>query len=719
MAEVGSAFVSILASARGFGSSLQRQVGPQVDGVGRRTGSRFSSAFKGALGLTGIGAALGVANLVKDSIQLEAEFSKTMRQIGIATGVPEARLERLDALAIKLGKDTVFSASDASKAMLELAKNGIPAATIEAGALDSALTLAAAGGVDMTTAATTMGNALNAFNLKGKESKSVAAALAGAANSSSASIGSIAEGLQQASAVAADSGFTLQETTGALAAFANAGIAGSDAGTSLKTAIARLLPTTTKAKGVMRQYGLLTYDAAEAQKMLNKDGLKAASSSYAAVYKAVSKYLVRQGVAEEGTVKLAEATEKYLEVSGALRNDFIKKNGDFKDLADISGELNKAFGDLSESERAAALNTLFGSDARRAASILVKEGEKGLRGYIKATEDQTQADKLAKANMEGTAGAIERLKGAWETAKLEFGKSIAPVAADFMEFLADKADEAGPKLTEIGGFVRDDVVPPLKTAAGFAESMVKAFQSMPSWAKKALITGAVGGLAAKKILPGVVGGAIKLGYSRAVPLPVFVVNNAGGAGGPLGGSKGLALTAAKVTILGAFAVYGTYITVQAAKRSLEGAQSDGSLIKSGVRPGMGADDTWNVNDSTRAYLRLNNAVDLSAAKLRVLRDAQVKFNSTVDKTPREVEILFKSKGYAERMAEVERIREAISAGFTATSDLTPRGFGSDATTSAGSPVFGPGTTVNFRVNDIEDTKRTQRELQRKRARAGH
>jgi TP901 family phage tail tape measure protein len=147
-----------------------------------------------------------------------------------------------------MGADTVFSANDAAGAMLELAKNGISPAVIQAGALKSALTLAAAGGVSMEEAATTMGNAINAFGLKGSQSASVAAALAGAANASSASISSLSQGLAQSATAAHQAGLSIQETTAALAAFANAGIQGSDAGTSLKTFLQRLVPQTKKAR---------------------------------------------------------------------------------------------------------------------------------------------------------------------------------------------------------------------------------------------------------------------------------------------------------------------------------------------------------------------------------------------------------------------------------------------------------------------------------------
>lgn len=63
MAEVGSAFVSILPSAKGFGGQLDSEVSPQIEASGKKAGSRFGSALKtGAKRVAqAAGAVLGVA----------------------------------------------------------------------------------------------------------------------------------------------------------------------------------------------------------------------------------------------------------------------------------------------------------------------------------------------------------------------------------------------------------------------------------------------------------------------------------------------------------------------------------------------------------------------------------------------------------------------------------------------------------------------------------
>lgn len=67
MAEVGSAFVSILPSARGFGSKLDSAITPGVTAAGKKSGkswgSTFGSAIKGTL------AGLGIAKIGSEAIQ--------------------------------------------------------------------------------------------------------------------------------------------------------------------------------------------------------------------------------------------------------------------------------------------------------------------------------------------------------------------------------------------------------------------------------------------------------------------------------------------------------------------------------------------------------------------------------------------------------------------------------------------------------------------------
>lgn len=376
MAEVASAYVSLLPSARGFGSATSRQINPQMDKAGRSAGGRFSSGLKSAIAPAA--ALLGTAVLggvIKSSIDLEARFGKTMALVAASTGAPKSAIADLRAEAMKLGASTKFSANESADAMLELGKAGISTSDILGGALKGTLLLAAAGDTDLATATTIASNAMNTFNLRGKDMNAVAAALAGGANASSASVSSLGEALGQVGPGATNAGLSLQETVGVLSAFDAAGVKGSDAGTSLKTMLTSLVPQTDKAAAAMRNLGL----------------------------------------------------------------DFTDSQGNFVPITEVAGQLRSSLKGLSEEQRTTALTTIFGSDATRAATVLMNEGASGIGKYIKATKNQNAAQKLAKANMSGTAGAMERLSGAVETAQLALGTALAPAVTKVANFLSGSA----------------------------------------------------------------------------------------------------------------------------------------------------------------------------------------------------------------------------------------------------------------------------------------
>jgi TP901 family phage tail tape measure protein len=467
--------------------SLERQVG--------QLQHKVHNGFRG-LGITaGIGAGVaGLGALVTQSVKAAATFDTTMRQIAVATGAPASRIKGLGALALKMGQDTVFSAQDAGGAMLELAKGGLTEAQIRAGALASTLTLASAGQLQLGDAAGFVVQGLKVFDLGAERSAEVAAALAGGANASTASVQDMGLALSQVGPGARLAGLTLQQTTGVLALFANNGIKGSDAGTSLKTMLARLVPQTEAQAAAMRKLGL----------------------------------------------------------------NFVDAKGRFKSIDVVAQQLHDRLGKLSEARRTEALNTIFGSDAARAAAVLMKEGAAGVQQATRATSDKVAADRMAKATTEGMAGALSQLSGSIDTAKLQLGQALAPLVVDIAnhmtgwanslstnviptlaDFIKGMEDGTGPggkfrdTLDEIGGAVGSawQVARPMLSFIGDHPHLFTEI------AKDAVIfAGAMKGVSLVRGLTGASslgrggGGLLGAGASLTSPVPVFVTN-AGGLGG--------------------------------------------------------------------------------------------------------------------------------------------------------------------------------------------
>lgn len=336
-------------------SAASGEFGNKVKGVGQ-------SLLPVTGALTGVGAA---------STVMANNFNDAMSQAAGALDKPMSEMEDLRQLAIQTGQDTVFSATDAGNAITELAKGGLTEADIKAGALKTTMDLAASSGMDLGEAANVVVQAMGAFGLSANESAEAANALAGAAAASSTDVEPLTQALAQCSAGAKNAGWSIQETTAVLARFADAGIEGSDAGTSLKTMLQRLAAPTDSAATMIEQLGIQTRDS----------------------------------------------------------------NGDLLGASEIAEELQNKLGGLDSASRDAALSTIFGSDAMRAATVMMDSGTEGIQKYINAANDQEAAQRLANSQMSDGSRAIEELKGSLETAAIQIGDTLTPIVQKVAELI--------------------------------------------------------------------------------------------------------------------------------------------------------------------------------------------------------------------------------------------------------------------------------------------
>ena len=336
-------------------SAVSGEFGNKVKGVGQ-------SLLPVTGALTGVGAA---------STVMANNFNDAMSQAAGALDKPMSEMEDLRQLAIQTGQDTVFSATDAGNAIRELPKGGLTEADIKAGALKTTMDLAASSGMDLGEAANVVVQAMGAFGLSANESAEAANALAGAAAASSTDVEPLTQALAQCSAGAKNAGWSIQETTAVLARFADAGIEGSDAGTSLKTMLQRLAAPTDSAATMIEQLGIQTRDS----------------------------------------------------------------NGDLLGASEIAEELQNKLGGLDSASRDAALSTIFGSDAMRAATVMMDSGTEGIQKYINAANDQEAAQRLANSQMSDGSRAIEELKGSLETAAIQIGDTLAPIVQKVAELI--------------------------------------------------------------------------------------------------------------------------------------------------------------------------------------------------------------------------------------------------------------------------------------------
>lgn len=383
-------------------------------------GSEIAMSFGAAA--VAIGGALGLATKKSMDFEQQMSYVKSVMNPDDANKYSEA----LTNLAIKLGADTKYSALEAAQGMEELVKAGVSTQDILNGGLSGALSLATAGGLELADAAEIASTALNAFRDDNLSVAQAADILAGAANSSATDVQEMKYGLAMTSAVAAGMGLTFKDTATALAVFAQNGLKGSDAGTSLKTMLSRLVPMTEGAYTTMESLGLVALNTNKAFKVLSKEGFKPASKDLGDIYDALDRYVEKSTGLKKGTDKFEKAFSKASNALGIMDNKFFDANGNIRTMTEISGELSKALDGMTAKDKQEALYTIFGSDAIRGALILGKQGAKGFNEMAKAMSKIKAAD-VAAERMNNLKGKIEELSGAFETAQINIGNALTPV----------------------------------------------------------------------------------------------------------------------------------------------------------------------------------------------------------------------------------------------------------------------------------------------------
>lgn len=357
----------------GDASSLNRAFGSAS-----KSSSTFAKSLKFAAGYVGI---TQLSRGFTSVVQQAADFEKKLNVLQATGGATDAQMKLVSATAIRLGSDVKLpgtSAADAASAMLELTKGGLSVQE-SMDAARGALQLSAAAQIDNATAARIVADSLNAFGLSGKEAVRVADLLAASANATTASMPEMVDALKQSLAVAHQLDIPIGDTVTALGLLANAGIKGSDAGTSLKTMLMRLTAPASDAAKEMKRIGVSSFDA----------------------------------------------------------------HGKMRPLPAIADDYRKALSGMSDEQKASTLNTIFGSDAVRAAGIVLGRGSSAFEKMSKSVNRQGIAAKIAAAQNEGFEGALDAFTSVVATLAIQLGTTWLPRLARLMTALAGFATWLG------------------------------------------------------------------------------------------------------------------------------------------------------------------------------------------------------------------------------------------------------------------------------------
>lgn len=305
------------------------------------------------------------------------DFEKQMSRVQAIAGAAKEELEKLTNQAIDLGASTSFSASEVASGMENLASAGFTTSEIMR-AMPGLLDLAASSGADLATASEIAASAIRGFGLDADKAGHVADVFAEAAAKTNAQTEDMGEAMKYIAPVAHTMGISLEETAAAIGIMSDAGIKGSQAGTSLREALTRLTKPTDKMTKVMEKLGISFYDS----------------------------------------------------------------KGKMKSLTEIIKMLQDSTAKLSEEQQQYTLATLFGTESLSGMLSLIQRGPKELNNLTKSFEGADGAAKdMANTMLDNTSGAIEEMKGSLESAGIAIQKTLAPYIKDLAKKIQELVDK--------------------------------------------------------------------------------------------------------------------------------------------------------------------------------------------------------------------------------------------------------------------------------------
>ncbi len=221
-----------------------------------KTGGVLKGVTKIVAGVTAACISLSAAvNFGKDVVNTGMEFEQGMANVSAISGATGAELTALSDKAKQMGATTKFSAIEASQAMTYMGMAGWNSSQMIDG-IAGIMNLAAASGEELASVSDIVTDALTAFGLKASDSAQFADVLAVASSRSNTNVSLLGESFKNVAATAGAMGYSMQDTTTALGLMANAGIKGSDAGTSLRGVMTRLAKPTKDVTTAMNALGI-------------------------------------------------------------------------------------------------------------------------------------------------------------------------------------------------------------------------------------------------------------------------------------------------------------------------------------------------------------------------------------------------------------------------------------------------------------------------------
>ena len=356
----------VSAPARGATSALRR-ITAATEAAGRSgvawsnqqiaTAQAQRQALRGqAFGIAAVVAGAGAA------LRPAIRFERAMAGVAAVARADDEELARLTATARELGATTAWAASDAAEGMKFLAMAGFSTNETIA-AMPGMLDLASAGAIDLGRASDIASDILTAFGMKAEDMGRLGDVLTNTFTSSNTDLSLLGETMKYVAPVAKGLGVSLEQAAAMTGKLGDAGIKGSQAGTSLRAMLQRLAALPKPAADAIGELGVQTADA----------------------------------------------------------------NGNLRDLPTVLAEIDAALKRYGSADRAKMISEIFGVEALSAAEVLLEQAGTGaLQAYTETLRETGSAARVAARLNNNTAGSLKRLQSVAESAAIGIGTILLP-----------------------------------------------------------------------------------------------------------------------------------------------------------------------------------------------------------------------------------------------------------------------------------------------------
>ncbi len=463
-----------------------------------------------------------IAGLGTVAVKTVADFDSAMSQVSAVSGATGDDFLALRDKAREMGAKTKFSASEAAEAMNYMAMAGWKAGDMMDG-IEGIMNLAAASGENLGTTSDIVTDALTAFGLSAADSGHFADILAQASASANTNVSMLGESFKYVAPVAGTLGYSAEDTAIALGIMANAGIKGSQAGTSLRSALTNMVKPTKDMVGVMNSFGIEIENADSTMKPFRellgelREKFRITTEAERDQNYAMAEQEMRawglgdrlEGLTEEqkklaiaqyygtgviegmGKGQLKQAAADMLNIK--LTKERTLTEEEYDKLALSLGK--DALDGLTEAKQAEAAATLFG-----------KEAMSGMLNIINASE----------ADFEKLTGAIYNCDGAAEG-----------MANTMLDNLNGQITVLMSGLQELAISIGDILIPAMRDIVSWVQGVVDKLNSMDEGTREtivkiALLAAAIGPVLVSigKIISAV--GAVTNGVGKLLPILVSV-----------------------------------------------------------------------------------------------------------------------------------------------------------------------------------------------------